>query len=141
MIEITERSLAFWYVQGKRMDWLAHIETTDVPDGFKLTYRFRYYTEKMKWDEDEWDNSKDRKSWYSLKGKGIAKGIEATRVVAEMTKAKAQSEGRGEMWELLRGTGTVRDLMKQYAALPFVHMKQVSKEEFEVLTGKCVLEK
>ena len=140
MIEITERSIAFWYVQGKGMDWLAHVATTDEPDGFVLTYRFRYYVEKMEWDEKEWD-SKDKKNWYECKAKGVAKVIEVTRLLAGAIKARAQADGRGEMWELMRGTGTLKNFMAQYAALPFVHMKQLSKAEFEAETSKCVLEK
>jgi hypothetical protein len=136
MIEITERTQAIWYVQGKQMDWLACIESAEEEGRFKLTYRFRYYVDKKAWD------SEDRKSWYEMTAADMAKGIETVRMLAEVIKMRAKAEGAGEMWELLRGTGSMKSFMAQFAALPFAHMKQLTKAEYEAeYGGKCVLEK
>ena len=120
MINITDRTIAIWYVQlgiGERgSDWLASIWRDD--DGIKGTYRFRYY----RGDQSlQFEDSQDVKHWVELDLCEYTeeKTIHVMRVMAE---SLADLSG-GEKWELMMGTGTVTQFMDEYKKLPFVTFK------------------
>jgi hypothetical protein len=115
-IEITENTRAIWYVTIPNGDWMAHLEARDG-GGCKITYRFRYYEGRQVWDGN------DRKSWYRFEGDDIEATIAATREAAQ----KMKELGKGKLWELIRGAGSLEGFMKEFFRLPFVHTKTVAR--------------
>ena len=120
MINITDRTIAIWYVQlgiGERgSDWLASLWRED--DGIKGTYRFRYY----RGDQSlQFEDSQDVKHWVEL---DLCKYTEekTIHVMRVMAESLADLSG-GEKWELMMGTGTVTQFMDEYKKLPFVTFK------------------
>jgi major membrane immunogen (membrane-anchored lipoprotein) len=119
-IEITDRTQGIWYVTIPDGDWMGHIEAQDG-GRVKVLYRFRYYKGPEIWD------SKDVRNWYSAEADDLTKAVEVMRVVTQKLKAS----GGGESWEVLRGSGSVNQFFEEFKRLPFVHVKKVSKDEYE----------
>jgi hypothetical protein len=115
LIEITENTLALWYVELPGGNWTAMLYR--VEDGRpKLECRFRWYRGAAIWDSD------DDKNFYSITPTdtdSVAASLEKVRlVISEMKKI-----GAGKSYELLRGTGTLEEYFEQFLALPFVHAR------------------
>jgi hypothetical protein len=112
-IEVNDRTVGFWFVTIPNGDWMAGLQALDG-GRFKLQYRFRYYKDDKAFDSD------DKKNWYSGEGDDYGSAVRTLRMVAEALKQQA----KGEMWEVLRGDGTVNDFMDKFMKLPFVHAKK-----------------
>lgn len=126
--EVDENLIGIWFVTLPKGDWMGAMSR--VPgdrDRFQLTYRFRWYR-----GPGVFDDSKDEKNWWRMEADNIAKGVDVMHAAASVMADRAKRSGEkgiGEMWELLRGTGTVEQFMKQLLKLPFIHHKKVSAEE------------
>lgn len=120
MMEFTERTIGVWYVQlltGEcGQDWLASLWRDD--DGIKGSFRFRYY----RGDQSlQFEESQDVKHWYEidLHSKTEADAIGVFRGMAEKL---AEGSG-GEKWELMMGTGGVKQFGEEFLKLPFASAK------------------
>jgi hypothetical protein len=102
-------------------DWLCSVSEHD--DGIHIDYRFRYY------NDDKTFDSEDTKNWY----KAVVPKDEtpsALEIAKDLT-AKLSEMSGCPSYELIRGESTFEQFMEEFATLPFVDMKSMSKEEAE----------
>lgn len=112
-IELDDTCLGLWYVQMERdQNLIAGVNV--LPDGSGLLkYRFRYGA-----DPDPF-GGKDKKSAYVVSTETPAQAIECARVMI-----KECFPGK-QYYELLRGTGTTEQMIRQWIAMPFVHTRRI----------------
>jgi hypothetical protein len=112
-IEITESTIGVWFLTlDRKTDFLAALET--VPEGFKLSYRFRYYGAI----EDPWLGN-DKKNWYS----GIFKGTKEAALNTMRAVVEGLEERSGRTCTELLMTNGLDAFMKEFAAQPWAHFK------------------
>lgn len=116
-IEITEKSIALWYVEIPHppQNLMAHLARGEN-GAFDLVYRFRYKRDNKAFD------SKDDKSWYggTITNHTEAQALEKMRMLIGILAKKSS----GQLYELLRGTGTVEQFMEQLGKMPWAHMRK-----------------
>ena len=117
-IEITDRTQGVWFVAMKQGDWLATVEASPVC-GCKIVYRFRVYRDQKIW------GSTDSKLWKEAITYDVESGIQLVRRMADHL---AHEPGADRPYELIRGTGTLKQFVEQLATLPFAHMKSFETE-------------
>lgn len=119
-IEITEDLVGIWFVGCDPMtDWTAGL--TKTPEGFQLTYRFRYYVDNKSFD------SKDKKSWsaYVVHSEDKEKMLDTVRKLAV---SLAAADG-GEIYECLMGDGGTEEFMEKLKAMSWTSVKTLTEEE------------
>jgi len=94
-----------------RQDWLGQIEKTD--DGYKLTYRHRYYKDDKTFD------SEDEKHWYVMDLPDLATALEKLEFIKRMS----EQFMNGKSYDLLMGDKSMDEFMEEFREMPFVHME------------------
>lgn len=119
-VMLTENTVGVWFVTmphypPRGADWLATIAKVSSGN-YKLTYRFRYYTDDKVFD------SEDEKRWYAFEAKAEDRAalIARTQEIAAMT----EDVFGGDKWELMRGDGTLQQFIDEFMKLPFIHKKE-----------------
>ena len=120
---LDENTVGIWYISlSEDEDWLMTVNQTK--DEYTMKYRFRYY------EDDSCFDSNDRKSWYSgvmPKDKiTLEELIEKMRVTVTMM---GKMRGVEDYYELLMGDGNLKQFMKEFMELPFVHAREPTEEE------------
>jgi hypothetical protein len=122
-IEITEGTIGIWYTElpNNEGNWMAGAKRD--PDGtYDVTYRFRYYR-----DEKTFESSDERR-WEGFKIDS-KKSDAVTRITSSLR--FVQQHLGGNSYEVLRGTGSIKQFMEEFEKLPFVHVRRMSKKECE----------
>jgi len=116
--------VAVWFVEfgGNHGNWL--LTVLERPQGgFNAETRFRWYNDDKAFD------SADQKIGRSLQSRPNESRASMMRNCRAAAAALARKSS-GEMWELVRGAGEDnKAFMKRFMALPFVHVKTVSKDD------------
>jgi hypothetical protein len=115
-IQVDENTLWVGYTETKGGNWIGAINK--CPEGFDLTYRFRYY------EDDKTFESKDRKSWYSFIAPPDANPNELIEVVHELLFMMASAHKRTP-YEAVRGNRDYKEFSDDFARFPNMNRQKV----------------
>jgi hypothetical protein len=121
-INIDDNIVGMWFIAlTEASDFLGGLSRDG--DNFVWLFRFRYYKDDKTW------NSKDEKSWHEvrIRDRTEAQVIEMVRDI----NCRMFSLGAIEQWEMLRGTRTPEEFVREWARMPFNHGIELTMEQYE----------
>lgn len=124
-IQLTEKSLAMWYVELHNYggdyggNWIAHI--SDEEDHYLLTYRFRYYK-----DDKLGVDSEDEKSWYKgkLSKENFISAQHCISRTTEMAEAIAKLNDTEAVSIIREKEESVQDFVDRWLNNEFCHVEK-----------------
>ena len=131
-IELSEATIGIWWVGNCQQDVLAHLSQSEG-DTPTLVIRLRNCVDDKIWDSD------DEKSWHTIKpgpnynpDTVLQEMIDKTQGVIDELAGDFGCEPK----MVMMGNGGLSDFIERFTALPCIHTKTMSKEEYESEYGK-----
>jgi hypothetical protein len=125
-IPLDDTLMAIYYLSGHEQDWMAGLSRDG--DQIVLRYRFRYYDAKE--PHNDAFSGKDRKNWYEVRSKApLESALASLQGVMDGLQKSGYVPKGGLACKLVRGSMTTEKFVDEFKKLPFVHAKEMSKEE------------
>ncbi len=117
MIILDEKTLGLWNIKlTDTSDWLGAVRELVPDEKYQIDYRFRYYA-----DDKIFEDSKDKKSWYTATLSGTRHYVlEATRAAVR----QIASVSGNKVHEYLND-GDMKAFMEKIANGPSMYMRAV----------------
>jgi hypothetical protein len=118
-IEISEATRMLWYQEMTNGNWMGAIEAEPGKKSVIVTYRFRYYKDKLGFD------SEDEKKWYSFRVPSYEEALPPVLLSIE----KGEAVFGNKAYQLFRGAGTYQQFFAEFKKAPFVQLKELKLEK------------